>query len=92
MTDRTRNQLNRSWIALLLAALASMAVVMLGGRVPAVVAVVLAVAIFKSRLIVLDFMGLRSAPAALRLGLLAWSVFFALAAVAKHFATGTLGG
>lgn len=83
MTGRTRSQLNRSWILLLLAALAGMALVTSGGPAPATVVAVFALAIVKARLIVLDFMGLRRASAALRFGLLAWAAFFSLAALAK---------
>lgn len=46
-------------------------------------AALLMLALLKARLVVLDFLGLRSGPRHLRLGLLAWPVLFAFAAAAK---------
>ncbi|WP_017267744.1 cytochrome C oxidase subunit IV family protein [Sinorhizobium meliloti] len=43
----------------------------------------LTLAVLKARLVVLDFLGLRSGPRVLRVGLIAWPLFFALAAAAK---------
>ncbi|MEJ6845891.1 hypothetical protein V3589_06660 [Sinorhizobium fredii] len=40
-------------------------------------------AVLKARLVVLDFLGLRSGPRVLRVGLIAWPLFFSLAAAAK---------
>ncbi|WP_287106721.1 hypothetical protein [Mesorhizobium sp.] len=56
---------------------------MLAVRSPAALASVFAVAVFKSRLIVLDFMGFRSAPLVLRHALVAWSLGLAFAALGK---------
>ncbi|MCZ4094328.1 cytochrome C oxidase subunit IV family protein [Sinorhizobium psoraleae] len=70
MTDRTRNQLGRTWIVLAAIVLSGMMAVAFQGRAPVVVFAVL-LALLKARLIILDFMGLRSGPAAMRHGL--WS-------------------
>ncbi|PDT85956.1 cytochrome C oxidase subunit IV family protein [Sinorhizobium sp. BJ1] len=43
----------------------------------------LLLALAKARLVVLDFLGLRSGPRPLRVGLLAWPAFFTFAAAAK---------
>ncbi|AFL52388.1 hypothetical protein USDA257_c38430 [Sinorhizobium fredii USDA 257] len=43
----------------------------------------LTLAVLKARLVVLDFLGLRSGPRVLRVGLIVWPLFFALAAAAK---------
>ncbi|KSV90291.1 membrane protein [Sinorhizobium fredii USDA 205] len=43
----------------------------------------LMLAVLKARLVVLDFLGLRSGPRVLRVGLIAWPLFFSLAAAAK---------
>lgn len=43
----------------------------------------LTLALLKARLVVLDFLGLRSGPRVLQVGLTAWPFFFALAAAAK---------
>ena len=51
------------------------------------VAVLLSLAVLKARLVVLDFLALRSSPRALRVGLLAWPLVFALAGAAKALIT-----
>ncbi|NRP72716.1 hypothetical protein ILFOPFJJ_03615 [Ensifer psoraleae] len=87
MTDRTRNELGRTWIVLVAIVLAGMSAVAFQGRASIVVFAAL-LALIKARLIILDFMGLRSGPAAMRRGLLVWPLILALLAAAKLFATG----
>lgn len=53
------------------------------------VIVILALTIFKARLIILDFMHLRERPG-LAVALLAWPVFFTVAILAKSLAAGLL--
>ncbi|MDK1385594.1 cytochrome C oxidase subunit IV family protein [Sinorhizobium sp. 8-89] len=88
MTDRTRNQLGRTWIVLVAIVLAGMSAVAFQGRASIVVFAALLLAFIKARLIILDFMGLSSGPAAMRRGLLVWPLILALLAAAKLFATG----
>ncbi|WP_151613823.1 cytochrome C oxidase subunit IV family protein [Sinorhizobium alkalisoli] len=49
----------------------------------ALAAALLTIAVLKARLVVLDFLGLRFGSRHLRIALLAWPIFFALAAAAK---------
>ncbi|MCA1406274.1 cytochrome C oxidase subunit IV family protein [Ensifer sp. IC3342] len=88
MTDRTRNQLGRTWIVLVAIVLSGMSAVAFQGRTSIVVFAVLVLALIKARLIILDFMGLRLGPAAMRRGLFASPLILALLAAAKLFATG----
>ncbi|MDK1377653.1 MULTISPECIES: cytochrome C oxidase subunit IV family protein [unclassified Sinorhizobium] len=88
MTDRNRNQLARTWIVLVAIVLSGMLAVAFQGRAPVVASAVLVLALIKARLIILDFMGLRSGPAAIRRGLLAWPLILALVAAAQLFITG----
>ncbi|MDE3822855.1 cytochrome C oxidase subunit IV family protein [Sinorhizobium meliloti] len=86
MTDRAPRQLQKTWIALVLMVLAGM-LLSLKVQDPATPLVftlaLLTLAVLKVRLVVLDFLGLRSGPRVLRVGLIAWPLFFALAAAAK---------
>ncbi|MDX0137498.1 hypothetical protein GOC46_11480 [Sinorhizobium meliloti] len=86
MTDRAPRQLQKTWIALVLMVLAGM-LLSLKVQDPATPLVftlaLLTLAVLKARLVVLDFLGLRSGPRVLRVGLIAWPLFFALAAAAK---------
>ncbi|MFD1327269.1 cytochrome C oxidase subunit IV family protein [Mycoplana ramosa] len=56
----------------------------------AAVIVILALTLFKARLIILDFMHLRGERPGLAAALLAWPVFFAVAILAKSLAAGLL--
>lgn len=86
MTDRTPRQLTNTWIILVLMVLAGL-LLSLKVQDPAAPPVLtlgfLMLAVLKARLVVLDFLGLRSGPRVLRVGLIAWPLFFALAAAAK---------
>ncbi|MGN7754115.1 cytochrome C oxidase subunit IV family protein [Sinorhizobium sp. 22678] len=86
MTDRDPRQLQKTWMVLVLMVLAGM-LLSLKVQEPAVPLVftltLLTLAVLKARLVVLDFLGLRSGPRVLRVGLIAWPLFFALAAAAK---------
>ncbi|WQO78971.1 cytochrome C oxidase subunit IV family protein (plasmid) [Sinorhizobium meliloti] len=78
--------MQKTWIALVLMVLAGM-LLSLKVQDPATPLVftlaLLTLAVLKVRLVVLDFLGLRSGPRVLRVGLIAWPLFFALAAAAK---------
>ncbi|WP_164924254.1 cytochrome C oxidase subunit IV family protein [Sinorhizobium fredii] len=86
MTDRTPRQLTKTWIILVLMVLAGL---LLSLKVQDTAAPLvftlgfLMLAVLKARLVVLDFLGLRSGPRVLRVGLIVWPLFFALAAAAK---------
>ncbi|MDW9370719.1 hypothetical protein GOB34_24050 [Sinorhizobium meliloti] len=86
MTDRAPRQLQKTWIVLVLMVLAGM-LLSLKVQDPATPLVftlaLLTLAVLKARLVVLDFLGLRSGLRVLRVGLIAWPLFFALAAAAK---------
>ncbi|WOS63896.1 cytochrome C oxidase subunit IV family protein [Sinorhizobium fredii] len=86
MTERTPRQLTKTWIILVLMVLAGL-LLSLKVQSPAAPLVLtlalLMLAVLKARLVVLDFLGLRSGPRVLRIGLIAWPLFFALAAAAK---------
>ncbi|ATA95444.1 cytochrome C oxidase subunit IV family protein [Sinorhizobium meliloti] len=86
MTDRAPRQLQKTLIVLVLMVLAGM-LLSLKVQDPATPLVftlaLLTLAVLKARLVVLDFLGLRSGPRVLRVGLIAWPLFFALAAAAK---------
>ncbi|MBB4186460.1 nitric oxide reductase NorF protein [Sinorhizobium terangae] len=88
MTDRTRNQLGRTWIVLVAIVLSGMSAVAFQGRASVVVFAILTLALIKARLIILDFMGLRSGSAAVRRGLFVWPLVLVLLAAAKLVATG----
>lgn len=83
MTHHSERRLFNIWAVLVAIVLAGMAIIMLWGGAAGVIAALLALAIIKCRLVALDFMGLRQAPAGLRFGLLAWPVVLALLAFAK---------
>ncbi len=86
MNDRDPRQLQKTWIVLVLMVLAGM-LLSLKLQDPAAPLVftlaLLTLAVLKARLVVLDFLGLRSGPQVLRVGLIAWPLFFTLAAAAK---------
>lgn len=96
MSDSDPRKLKKTWISLVAMVLAGMLIArqIQDPAVPIVVAVaLLTLAVLKARLVVLDFLGMRSGSRPLRLGLLAWPVFFALAAAAKALiAAAPLGG
>ncbi|MCA1370394.1 cytochrome C oxidase subunit IV family protein [Bradyrhizobium sp. BRP14] len=86
MSDRSPKQLMRTWICLLGMVLLGMLLAreLQDPTVPLGFAIaLLLLAVLKARLVVLDFLGMRSGPRLLRIGLLAWPLFFALAAAAK---------
>ncbi|MGH6762604.1 MAG: cytochrome C oxidase subunit IV family protein [Phyllobacterium sp.] len=84
MTTRTRKELTRTWLALLGLTAVSMVAVTYGHGGLVVVAVLLALAFLKMRLIVLDFLGLRDAEPVHRRALFAWCLIFLAAALARH--------
>ena len=90
MIGRMEHQLNRSWAILLLLALAGAMLAMLAGRSPVALAPVFVVSVFKSRLIILDFMGFRNTSRGLQFCFVAWSLTIALAAIGKLLVTGTI--
>lgn len=83
MTDRNPRQLFNTWLLLAGAVISGMALMAIAGPATLVIAVLLGLAIVKSRFVALDFMGLRRAPSALRLGLLIWPAALVLVAAAK---------
>ena len=96
MRDRSPRQLQKTWVTVVLMVLVG-ALVSLKVQDPAAPLVLtfalLVLAVLKARLVVLDFLGLRSGPRALRVGLLAWPLLFSLAAAAKALiAAVSLGG
>ncbi|MEY9163615.1 nitric oxide reductase NorF protein [Sinorhizobium fredii] len=86
MTDRSPRQLKKTWMILVLMIVAGLPL-SLQVQDPAAPLVLtlalLTLAVLKARLVVLDFLGLRSGPRVLRVGLIVWPLFFALAAAAK---------
>ena len=84
MTNRTRKELTRTWIVLLGLTGISMAAVTYGRGGLVAVAVVLSLAFFKMRLIVLDFLGLRDADPIHRRAFYTWCLIFLAAALARH--------
>lgn len=83
MTDSNPRQLFNTWLVLAVVAISGMALMAVAGPTAAVIGVLLGLAIVKSRLVALDFMGLRHAPSVLRLGLLIWPAALVLIAAAK---------
>jgi nitric oxide reductase NorF protein len=83
MTSHNPRQLFNTWLLLAGAVISGMALMAIAGPATLVIAVLLGLAIVKSRFVALDFMGLRQAPSALRLGLLIWPAALVLAAAAK---------
>ncbi|MEI3850903.1 MULTISPECIES: cytochrome C oxidase subunit IV family protein [unclassified Ensifer] len=83
MTDRNPRQLFNTWLVLAVVVLAGMALMAIVGPTASVIALLLGLAVVKCRFVALDFMGLRQAPSALRLGLLIWPVTLVLLAAAK---------
>lgn len=55
----------------------------LSGNMVMPIAIVLLAALAKARIVVLDFMGLRHAPGALRFALVAWPLTFVLLALSR---------
>ncbi|TCN31006.1 cytochrome C oxidase subunit IV family protein [Sinorhizobium americanum] len=86
MSDRSPRQLKKTWLVLILLVLAGLpfSLKLQSPAAPLVFTpALLTFAVLKARLVVLNFLGLRSGPAALRRGLIAWPLFFAVAAAAK---------
>lgn len=83
MTHHSERRLFHIWAVLVATVLAGMAIITLWGATVAVILALLALATIKCRLVALDFMGLRQAPAGLRFGLLAWPAMLALLALTK---------
>ncbi|PST20631.1 hypothetical protein C7U60_15690 [Mesorhizobium plurifarium] len=86
MGDHTSRQLTKTWAILAVMVIAGMLLTrqIEDPVVPLALAIALLIlAVLKARLVVLDFLGLRSGSRPLRLGLLAWPMFFAFAAAAK---------
>lgn len=83
MTHHNERRLRNIWAVLIAIVLSGMAVMAVWGGTALVTAALLVLAVIKCRLVAMDFMGLRQAPAGLLFGLLAWPVTLALLAVAK---------
>ncbi|WDZ80100.1 cytochrome C oxidase subunit IV family protein (plasmid) [Ensifer adhaerens] len=83
MTDRNPRQLFNTWLVLAVVVIAGMALMAIVGPTAPVIAVLLGLAVLKCRFVALDFMGLRQAPSALRIGLLIWPVALLMLAAAK---------
>ncbi|MGF6177541.1 cytochrome C oxidase subunit IV family protein [Ensifer sp. 4252] len=83
MTHHNARRLRNTFVALIAIVLSGMVIMTLWGGSAAVIPALLVLAVIKCRLVALDFMGLRRAPAGLRFGLLAWPVVLALLALAK---------
>jgi hypothetical protein len=81
MARRARKQLLRSWLSLLALASASALAVRFAGNAAGLV-LVLGLATFKGRLVVLHFMGLRG-DTTMRRALIGWCMILAVAAAAK---------
>ena len=87
MTDRNPRQLFNTWLVLAVVVLAGMALMAIVGPTASVIALLLGLAVVKCRFVALDFMGLRQAPSALRLGLLIWPATLVLLAAGKLMST-----
>ncbi|WP_077964988.1 cytochrome C oxidase subunit IV family protein [Ensifer adhaerens] len=83
MTDRNPRQLFNTWLRLAGVVISGMALMAVAGPATLVIAVLLGLAVVKSRFVALDFMGLRQAPSALRVGLFIWPAALVLVAAAK---------
>lgn len=83
MTRMSVARLNRSFAMLIALALASIACAWWGGGSAFAAVAILAIGTVKARLVILDFMGLRQAGGPVRFALIAWPVFFALAALSR---------
>ncbi|OCP37752.1 cytochrome C oxidase subunit IV family protein [Ensifer sp. LC163] len=83
MTHHNARRLHNIWAVLVAIVLSGMVMMTFWGGTTAVTVALLSLAVIKCRLVALDFMGLRHAPAGLRFGLLAWPVILALLALAK---------
>ncbi|MBP2234939.1 nitric oxide reductase NorF protein [Sinorhizobium kostiense] len=93
MSEFSPNSLMRTWICLLVMVFFGMLLAREFQDPTAPLGIALALlllALAKARLVILDFLGLRSGPRPLRLGLLAWPAFFTLAAAAKALITAVL--
>ncbi|ODT01970.1 MAG: hypothetical protein ABS58_18125 [Mesorhizobium sp. SCN 65-20] len=90
MTHGSNRQLLLTWLALVALTGASVAAVRYAGGT-AGLALVLSFALFKARLVVLDFMGLRE-QAAMRRALVGWCALLAVSAAAKAVLATALGG
>lgn len=90
MTHGSNRQLLLTWLALIALTGASVAAVRYAGGA-AGLALVLSFALFKARLVVLDFMGLRR-QAAMRRALVGWCLLLAVSAAARAVLAAVLGG
>ena len=92
MTTRSPAALARIWLLLLALSLCGVLAVRLSAGSGAAIAVVLVLALFKCRFILLDFMGLRDAPVLLRRALFCWCVVVAGLALAKVLVLAAMAG
>ncbi|OOG71021.1 hypothetical protein BLJAPNOD_04248 [Ensifer sp. M14] len=83
MTHHDARRLRNIWALLIAIVLSGMIIMTLWGGTAVVIVALLALAVVKCRLVALDFMGLRQAPAGLRFGLFAWPALLVLLALAK---------
>ncbi|HXV29136.1 MAG TPA: cytochrome C oxidase subunit IV family protein [Sinorhizobium sp.] len=86
MSGNAPKQLRKTWLWLVAMVVAGILLVHEASDPAlslALTASLLLLAVLKARLVVLDFLALRSGPRPLRIGLLAWPAFFAFAAAAK---------
>lgn len=86
MTDASWGKLFGTFATLMVLASGGAALAALSGGLLVPIAAVLLIAVAKTRLVILDFMGLRSQGRGMRLALLSWPVLFLLAAFARSAA------
>lgn len=92
MAHGTARQLNLAYAILIALALSGVVLAAWGAVLPAAGAGILVLAVLKARFVIIDFMGLGAAPPALRIGLIAWPVAFALAGLGKIALSAVLAG
>lgn len=92
MAHGTARQLNLAYAILIALALSGVALAAWGAVLPAAGAGILVLAVLKARFVIIDFMGLGAAAPALRIGLIAWPVAFALAGLGKIALSAVLAG
>ncbi len=92
MAHGTARQLNLAYAILIALALSGVVLAAWGAALPAAGAGILLLAVLKARCVIIDFMGLGDASPALRIGLIAWPVAFALAGLGKIALSAVLAG
>lgn len=92
MTAHSKTRLFTTWALLLLLSVTAVLVARHDSASTVGLGIVLALALVKCRLILLDFLGLRSASPLLRRALYAWCVALAMLALAKVLAISVISG